>query len=311
MKRMILTAYGNENNVDKGIVIIEQINNHYLKKVLPIDGKSNCCIIFQDKFYVPVKKEKNFIYEYQMINNHYQKTNEYETRYFYSYGFVKDDLLFLASFESGVDTIFDLKTKKEIDYSIHNNKLGGRSHYIALTLDHKYIYAIDNAYQQIYLYKIENKHFIIYKVVRFENENIRLMPFSPYSQHGYLNTEISNRIYILSYKDGDLEIISKQDMKTNSQSFSGGNAISEDGKHLCISIRGDNVLNFYDINKDGTLELIDSISCGKMPRDIQFFDDTIAVTCTNDHCIELYQLIDSHLRKVDEIKVFNPITFSL
>lgn len=308
---MILTAYGNENSVDKGIVIIDQINNHYSKIVLPIDGKSNCCISFQDKLYVPVKKEKNFIYEYQMIDTTYQKIDEYETRFFYSYGFVKDNLLFLASFESGVDAILDLETKKEIDYSIHNNKLGGRSHYIDLTPDQKYIYAIDNAYQQIYLYKIVNKHFVIHKIICFENENIRLMPFSHYSQHGYLNTEISNKIYALNYKNDDFKITSKLDMKKNSQGFSGGNAISRDGKHLCVSIRGDDILNYYNINEDGSLILIDSISCGKMPRDIQFIDNIIAVTCTNSHCVELYQLIDSHLKKIDEIKIFNPITFSI
>lgn len=312
IKRMILTAYGNEKGVDKGIVIIDLFDHHYSKTVLPLDGKCNCCICFQNKLYVPVKKEKNYIYEFQIINNQYHKIDEYETRYFYSYGFVKDNLLFLASFESGVDTIFDLKTKKEIDSYIHNHQLGGRSHYISLTPDQKYVYSIDNAYQQIYLYKIENNHFIIRKMIGFENENIRLMPFSLYSQHGYLNTEISNRIYALSYQNDSFEITSTINMKTYSQGFSGGNAISKDGKHLCVSIRGDNILNYYDIHKNGKLELVDSLSCGLMPRDIQFVDDDIiAVTCTNSHCVELYQFIDSHLKKIDEIKVFNPVTFSM
>ena len=311
MKRMILTAYGNEENKDKGIVIIDFLENQYCKTVIPIDGKANCCLTFQDKLYVPVKKEKNYIYEYQFIDNNYQKVDEYETCYFYSHGFIKDNLLFLASFESGVDAILDLKTKQEIDYCIHRNQIGGRSHYIALTPDQKYVYAVDNAYQEIYLYTIQNNHFIIDRILNFGNENIRLMPYSSYSQHGYLNTEITNKVYSLLYKNNHFEVTSEIAIETQRQSFLGGNAISNDGKHLCISVRGDNQLNYYDIHLDGSLTLIDSVSCGEMPRDIQFIDNLIAVTCTNSHCIELYQIKNSHLIQINKIEVYNPITFSL
>lgn len=309
MDRILCTAYG-DSSENKGIAIIGTDKN---VTFLNVDGKCNFCIENKDRLYVPVQNGTNQIIEYRRENENYVQDGIYQTEYFYSHGTFFEGKLILASFSDGVDAIYDPETHKETDLFVHSREgrdEHGRSHYIGITPDHKYVYSVDNGLQQIYMYKIEDGKFILVDIREFSQENIRLMPISSYSKCAYLNTETTNRIYILSYENERFHISDMENMESSDKCFSGGNSISANGKRLCVSLRGDNILHYYEINKDGKLKLLSRIACGDMPRDILFKNGHIYVSCTNDNKIEVYDPKDDQLKKINEIFIKQPVTFA-
>ena len=216
-------------------------------------------------------------------------------------------------FSDGVDAIYDLRTHKETDVYVHQRRgydCHGRSHYIGVTPDGEYIYSVDNALQQLYLYEMKDEKLKVVNVKEFSEENIRLMPYSEYSGRAYLNTEKTNRIYVLDYDGGSFHIQDVENMESTNECFSGANSVSEDGRRLCVSLRGDNVLQYYRIRKDGKLDLLTRTSCGAMPRDVTFRNDRLYVACTEQNAIEVYETGDDLLKKISEIKVTQPVTFA-
>lgn len=309
MDRILCTAYG-DSSENKGIAIIGTDKN---VTFLNVDGKCNFCIENKDRLYVPVQNGTNQIIEYRRENENYVQDGIYQTEYFYSHGTFFEGKLILASFSDGVDAIYDPETHKETDLFVHSREgrdEHGRSHYIGITPDHKYVYSVDNGLQQIYMYKIEDGKFILADIREFSQENIRLMPISSYSKCAYLNTETTNRIYILSYENERFHISDMENMESSDKCFSGGNSISANGKRLCVSLRGDNILHYYEINKDGKLKLLSRIACGNMPRDVLFKNGHIYVSCTNDDKIEVYDPKGDQLKKINEIFIKQPVTFA-
>ncbi|MBR4471806.1 MAG: beta-propeller fold lactonase family protein [Erysipelotrichaceae bacterium] len=307
MDKIICTAYGNSKE-NKGIAIIEKEVSY-----LPQEGKCNFCIEKDDVLYVPVAEKENVIKEYRLHEGKYVLSGSYPVSHFYSHGVFYDGLLILASFSDGVDAIYDIEKHCETDVYIHSRRSSqesGRSHYVGVTPDDKYVYAVDNGLQQIYLYSVEDKRFKLISLREFSHENIRLMPYSSYSGCAYLNTEKTNRIYALKYEDGRFHIRSIEKMEASENCFSGGNGISENGERLCVSLRGDDYLNYYRINKDGTLDLLSRIRCKVMPRDVLFKKNKVYVTCTNSDVIEVYDTKNDLLNKINEISIVQPVTFA-
>lgn len=310
-KGVILTAYGDDKGKDKGLVFIDESGE---KTIVPVAGKANCCIRSGSKLYVPVQeKSENKLYVYQFHHGNCTILNVYTTRYFYSHGFVMENLLILASFESGVDAIVDLDNFEEIYFYKHSRDhdgQAGRSHFIGLTKDNK-IYSVDNSLEQIIVYKNADKRLEPVSLTEFGDENIRLMPYSSFSDHFYLNTEKTNSIVAMQYHDGIFDIKHRYEIAAGNGCATGGNAVSADGKRLCVSLRGADRLYYYEIKSDGSLRLIDSISCGAMPRDVSFCNDSVFVTCTNANRVEQYREVDKKLVKITDVTVNAPVTFSI
>ena len=302
MAQIIVTAYGK-----RGIHLIDENSREVI--YLPVEGKCNFCIQNEGNLYVPVQADHNFIYEY---DSEYRLSGKYQVQHFYSHGVFFEGKLFLASFSEGVDAVYDLKEHRETDIFKHSRngyKGSGRSHFIDVTPDRNYIYSVDNAFQQIYIYDVSGGKLKVHSIMEFTDENIRLMPYSSFSGCAYLNTEVTNRIYTLKYDDGQYHIQNAENMKTIGKCFSGGNAVSDDGKHLCISLRGDDRLLYYRLESDGGHELISDIKCGSMPRDVMIRQNRIYVTCTYSDAIEVYSETSAGLKKIDEFSVDQPVTF--
>lgn len=312
MKRnnLYVICYGNSKEVEKGLIkyAIQEQNKSFYR----IMGKANCCIETENHLYIPVKSAmENSIQVIDKENLILLKT--IPVKCFYSYGFITDDnkYLYLASFEEGVDTILDLQN--EIEYPLYHFEQGihGRSHYIGITTDNLHVFSIDNALQKIYIYQNLYPPLKVQKVITFGDENIRLMSYSSYSDHFYMNTEKTNVIYILKYINESFEIVNKVSLvSTSNTDFSGGNSISPNGKFLCITIRGKNSIQCYRVHKDGSLSYYDEIQCGQMPRDIRFVENNFYVTCTTDNRIEVYHM-DKQIQKLYDIEMAAPVTFAL
>lgn len=310
---ILLMAYGDANDHNKGMIqLVFDQTGQVEKTCLSVNGKANHAIVDGRHILIPVKEDDGpYLYFYEDM----QLIQKVKVRYFYSHGVKGEDgCYYLASYEQGVDAIFDTASMQEVSFSIHQREgctQQAKCHYIDRTPDHEYVYAIENGLQQIYVYQIVDRTFQIKEIIPFtEGENIRLMPFSCYSHHAYLNTELTNCLYTIAYEHGHFTIQDKLELRPSvAHSFSGGLAVSRDGHLLSVSVRMENRISCFSIAKDGSLTLLDTITCGNMPRDLQYFGDMLAVTCTLDNAVELYELQNQHLVKVASIPVAQPITF--
>ena len=312
--KLQLMAYGDQAGNGRGIIELTIDDAGCVQQsCIPIHGKANFALVDGDIMLVPVKEEHgNYLYFYQ----NQRLMQRIAVTCFYSHG-VKGNAgcYYLASYEDGVDAVFDTATMRETCI-IHHKRNGcnerSKSHYIGITPDGTYVYGVENGLQQLYVYKVIDQKLLIHDIVEFDqHEGIRLLPFLN-QKHAYLNTELSNCIYHLRYDSGRFWIAEQYALTSvKEHSFSGGLAISSDGSLLCASVRGEDSLSCFQIHQDGSLSLIDRVVCGRMPRDIQFSDAGIAVTCTMDHVVELYQLVDSRLVKIQSIPVAQPVTFAI
>lgn len=313
--RLMMTAYGSGEK-DKGVVTIRRTGDTYDRQLLPVDGKCNFCIQAGDRLYVSVQKDRPYLLEYSYKDGAYVCQAVCPTRYFYSHGVVYKDMLLLASFSEGADGIYDRRLHQEIDAYVHTRAgypKTGRSHYIGVTADRQHVYAVDNALQQIYLYDIVDRRFVVRHVREFGEEAIRLMPYSPYSGCYYLNTEVTNRIYVLDCAGEQFHIRSITQLacqEEREKCFSGGNAVSPDGRRLCVTLRGADRLFYFKIMPEGELVLLDQVPCGRMPRDVFFSDqEHLWVTCTGSDAVEGYTVREDRLSKEEQIPVGQPVTF--
>lgn len=248
------------------------------------------CFI-DDKIYSSIKLDKNYI---MTIDG--EKTEFIDSKYFYSYAYKENNYLYLASFESGVDALYDLENNKFLKCIEHNKNNHPRSHYISRFKNH--IVSVNNGTNQLFIY---DEHLNVKREIDFDEINIRLLSFD--DKYMYLNTEISNELIVL---DENFKILKRIKLTEKSDTFSGGNASNH--HYVVISLRGEDNLALIDKEK---FEVIGLFKCGKMPRDLTFYKDYLLVTCTDDNSIERYKIKDNTLIFIDKVNVCKPITFSL
>lgn len=308
MSELFLTAYAGN---DKGIVklLFDKDKKEIIKKGrIQIEGKCNMVIESDQYLYMSVKyTDNNFLEIYK--KDTFNKIKSIQCSFFYSYGQKYDHYLLLASYENGVDSVYDLETDKFISHYEHKKKginKPGKSHYIKQLSDNK-IVSVDNLYQQIYVYK--SKKLEIEEIVQLEEKNIRLLSFHPTNGKAYLNTELTNELLVLDLNN--FEIIKTYKLTECVGSYSGGNALSHDGKYLAITLRGENCICLFETKSNGLLNLVTKSICGKTPRDVIFMDDYLFVSCTDENAIEVYEIDNLNIKKVNEVKVDQPITFAM
>ena len=119
-------------------------------------------------------------------------------------------------------------------------------------------------------------------------------------------SEKTNEIYVIDVEGK--ETLGSTKMSEN-EGFSGGNTISEDGKILAVSVRGENKIYVYEIKNDIELNLKQSFECGAIPRDLRIKENLLFVSCTADNCVEVYEL-ETYV-KIASIDLCQPITFDM
>lgn len=299
-------CYGNEQEIDKGIVKISynEITQEYQKQqIISLQGKANMLVINKTHFYVSEQRnQQDILITYTKDGS---KVRETISDYFYSYGTYSNGKLYLASFRDGVDSIYDCEQDQWIKHVKHVDTTDkkGRSHMIQ-EWNHQFI-SVDNALQKIYFY--HDAQLNLEKILSFPDINIRLLSIHPSLPYAYLNTEITNEVIVLDmiYK----KVHMKLKMTEKKDCFSGGNAINKDGTLLAVSVRGEDHIYLYDIFNGGTLFYRTRFSCGAMPRDLYIHNNLVFVSCSLDNVIEVYDLMTCE-RKAS-IPVYQPITFGI
>ena len=291
-KDIYFTTHGKKEEKGNHIIKVKiDINSGkiaYLHSI-DLDGKANMVIETDERLITSVKtSDKNLLQFYDKKTLMLVKS--FECEYFYSYGQIVGNKIILASYENGLDSIFDLEQEAIVKNVIHLRNdlpITGRSHYIHKLSDGRVI-SVDNALQQIYIYK--NDELEIEKVVNFELDpimNIRLLSFSLDGKYAYLNTEKTGEVLVLNTYN--FEIIDRYVLSTDSSYYSGGNVISSNGKFICISMRGEDCIYIFNIKEQGKLEFVCKFKCGKIPRDLKLIHDYLLVSCTEENQIEVYK----------------------
>ncbi len=312
-KEIYLTAYGNDRNADKGIVklLFNPQNGRIQKEAFyPLDGKANLVIGQADRLVASVKGNHKTTLEFYKKDG--TKEGETEAALFYSFACVLNNKLLLASYESGADSVYDLEKNEMIRTVMHQKdgiEKNGKSHFIFQMKDGRCV-SVENSLQQLYVYKNENLE--VERIVDFSGEtekNIRLLTFSKDEKTAFLNTELTNELIVLDTVDFHIRkaFVMTEDRNT----FSGGNAVSEDGKMLCISLRGKDTVMVYAIHEDGMPVLQYEFACGRTPRDLKFAGEYLLVSCTDANSIEVYRPGWELAEKMSETQVFQPITFAV
>lgn len=304
MKNIYVCAYG-DCKENKGIYQLTFDEGRlFQKNFLQIQGKANMVIETATQLITCVQyKDKNTLEFYDKETLTLLKSAD--TEYFYSYGQYVDDQLLLASYASGVDSVYSISKNQFIAHSKHEEEgKKAKSHYIQLMKDGN-IVGIENGLQRFYIYK--NQDLEIEKVIQYPVVNIRILSIHPHMNRAYMNTEITNELYVLDTTD--YQVIRKFKL-TEQDGFSGANALSEDGKYLCISVRGEDKLYIFENDEEGNTKLIKSFSCGKTPRDGVFIDHYLLMTCSDSNSIEVYDSI-LDFKKISTYEIIQPITFQM
>lgn len=300
---LYVCTYG-DNGFEKGIAKINynaELNVVDKKMLVEINGKANMVVVCDTCIYVSEQREDgNFLVTYDKEGN---KIEQLACEYFYSWGHLKDNKLYLASFSSGVDSIYDVNSKFIITSYIHEDTSlkTGRSHYIHC-LD-KQVIAVENALQKVYFYKKDSLD--IDYVLDFEEINVRLLSIHPSGKYAYMNTELTNEVFVLDIEDR--KVVSSIKM-SDSTGFSGGNALNKEGNILAVSVREEDQIYLFDVNNE-KLMLKHVFACGAIPRDLKIIDNYLFVTCTKDNCVEIYDL--NTYKKINAITLSQPITFDM
>lgn len=310
---IFLTAYGNHEGKDKGIIILSievERGNIQKEAVIPLSGKSNLIIEHSDKLIASVQSSGGNTLEF--YDNSGQMFLSTKTELFYSYGQISGDKLLLASYANGADSIYDLKKNVFGPTVIHQREgydKTGKSHYIQQIEGGK-IVSVENALQQLYVYKDSNLSLkTIINFPKNPEKNIRLMSFHPNGKKAYLNTEKTNELLVLDTED--FRVLDEILMTDDSETSSGGNAISKDGKYICVSLRGRDTIIVFENDENGMPHKLYEFNCGKTPRDLKFVEQYLLVSCTDENSVEVYRIHESFSVKTGQIEIFQPITFSV
>ncbi|MDQ0361480.1 lactonase family protein [Breznakia pachnodae] len=313
-KDIFIVTYGKEKDKGNHIVkLIINLDNGSLKnsQTIDLDGKANMVVETEDSLITSVENANGGSLEF--YNKKTMKlTKKYQCDYFYSYGQVIGNKLLLASYSKGVDSVFDIKKGimvKSLTHARDGIQASGRSHYIRKLSDGRVI-SVDNAFQQLYIYKNDNLD--LDKIIDLPMEplmNIRLMSFTLDEKWAYLNTEKSGEVIVLN--TDKFEIVERYTLSSNPEFASGGNVISLDGKYECVSMRGEESIYVYNIRDDGSLNFSSKFGCGETPRDLAVISDYLLVSCTDESLIEVHKFKGESIEKIAELDVYRPITFAL
>lgn len=308
---MMICYYGCEKDNHSGIAyaqFIPEKNQFEIISKIEMEGKINFAIWHKNQLFVPIAQDyQNRIYLYEFDNQKFHQVEYFDTTYFYSYGvLINNHYGYFASFASGENAIIDFNRKSELDIKHYKN---GRSHYIN-RLKKGQVYAIDNANNKLLIYDDEHQKLLTKKTIEFLDEGPRLMPSHPSGKLGYLLMERTNRIIVFDFDDfTELQRIDVPNT-TIDVDFCGGITVDEKGCFLCVTVRHKNEIVLFGMDENGLLIYLDSQACAEMPRDLLSENNYVFVTCTTANRIEVFEVVDNKLNRVNSTLELNqPVTF--
>ena len=115
----------------------------------------------------------------------------------------------------------------------------------------------------------------------------------------YAVNELVPSVSILAYKNGKTTLLNTVKMDCSNRNANGA-AIrcSKDGKYLYVSLREENAIYVYAVNKE-VLTLLQVVDCGgDSPRDFKLFGDFLVCLNENDGKVVVYRIKNGFLTDI-------------
>lgn len=208
------------------------------------------------------------------------------------------NILYLANYGDGSLIAFSLEKDGSIGNVLYSQKYqhSSRLHYICLSYDYHYLFAIDLGDNKLFAYQIEyqEEQLTLTEICTYcfpKNVGPRHMVIDK-SNKIYLLSELSCELYTITFDCSSFRLIQVTSLLPKNvlkESHFTGCAIkmSSDSKFLYTSIRGYNGISVFEIGKN-RLTWLQTISCfGKTPRDISFNQKENFLICANQDSNQL------------------------
>ncbi|MCQ8877580.1 lactonase family protein [Pseudoalteromonas shioyasakiensis] len=166
------------------------------------------------------------------------------------------------------------------------------AHWVKWSKDNKYLYTVNLGIDKIFIKSVDDtKHTLSDSKVALSlppGSGPRHMAFHPNMKVAYVINELNNTLTVTKVeKSGKLnhtQTVSTLPKGSQSISQAGHMQISEDGKFLYVTNRGDNSIGVYAIKSQGNVELIQHIDTqGEWPRFFLITPDGKSLLVANQH----------------------------
>ena len=155
------------------------------------------------------------------------------------------------------------------------------THFVGLSPDKKYVLCCDLGLDTLFVYDRDLAPVAAAKVPA--GYGIRHFVLSKDGDYIYAINELVPSVSVFAYDGGNLRYVKTVEIPVEDKtSTAAAIRLSADGKNLYCSVRGENALYVFSVDKDG-LTLKQKRSCeGKGPRDIYLLADRYLVSCNEN-----------------------------
>lgn len=218
------------------------------------------------------------------------------------------DSLYAANYISGSVTKLGEKTVTHIGGSVHPTRQeAAHTHFISLTPDGKYLFAIDLGGDIIKVYDKDLNE--VSHVNAPKGSGPRHIAFSEDGKYAYCSDELSSSVSVYKYSDGVFSYIcSKAALPCDFNGENTSAAIRFYDGYVYVSNRGHDSVSCFKADGDNlTLESI-TPCCGKSPRDMNIKDNILICTNEADDTVTVFEIIShTKLNHIQTISVPAPL----
>ncbi|AGN99542.1 6-phosphogluconolactonase [Limosilactobacillus reuteri] len=212
----------------------------------------------------------------------------------------KRHLLFSANYHTAKIDVFKINedgTLTQTDSVLHEGTTGPEPeqeaphvHYADLTPDNRLV-VCDLGMDLVVVYDVSDDGKLT-AVSRYKCEDgfgTRHIAFHPNGNYAYLLGELSSKLEVLKYNSKDASFKHLQTLKTIPEDWTAHNGaaairLSNDGKFVYTSNRGENTIAVFEVQPDFTVKHIQSISTeGDFPRDFNLNQDENYLLASNQN----------------------------
>jgi 6-phosphogluconolactonase len=334
---ILVIAYGDNTTQGRGLYRVTVNNNRLdVKCVYQCKEKPGAVISLGNGWLLSFRNEQRHSGIRVLVpdNNVLAVQKEYEIPYFIS-SFArlsKSNLLLGSSFYDGVDLTLSVEDPVQIT-SVSQHTYRPRSkdirqsachpHHIKQFFDEPWVYSVDMGTDSVSLYSLYNDTLDIANQWQIDTplgSGPRIMRLAPNRRFAYLLNEIDNSIavYAISHEEKTRRPVFQKIQRLptilgKEESSAAGCVITEDGRFLLVSNRGEDSVVLFKTDPDsGTLTFCDRLYCARTPRDLFLIGYQVIIAAQDAHCLQLLCIdADSRtLRLIDEAEgIPQPVGF--
>ena len=192
---------------------------------------------------------------------------------------VEDDAAYFVNYLSGNVVKSDGSCVCHTGNGPHKTRqTAPHTHFTTVTPDKKFVLVTDLGLDTVFTYDRDLRFIDKAKVP--EGYGVRHLVFSKDGKTVFAVNELVPSVSAFWYEDGRLTYRYTVDIPCKvKDSTAAAIRLSDDGKYLFVSVRGENSLHSFEMKENGLQEICRTHSDGDFPRDIELIDDKYLVVC--------------------------------